>query len=56
MKALGKGSIASIVQVGLLIASWVLWIAFVAWSITALAYLVFIAMVLAISSSNYRAA
>lgn len=42
MKALGKGSIASIVQVGLSIAWIVLWMAFIAWSVVAVSYFVFI--------------
>ena len=42
MKALGKGSIASIVQVGLSIARIVLWVLFVAWGVVAAGYLVLI--------------
>ncbi|MEZ5959652.1 MAG: DUF2975 domain-containing protein [Hyphomonadaceae bacterium] len=42
MKALGKGSIASIVQVGLSIAWIVLWVFFIAWAVAAMSYLVFI--------------
>ncbi len=45
MKALGKGSIASIVQVGLRIAWIILWIAAVGWLVGALAYLVVLAMI-----------
>jgi hypothetical protein len=45
MKALGKGSIASIVEVGLLIATIVLWIAFAALLICLLAYAAFMGMV-----------
>ncbi len=45
MKALGKGSIASIVQVGLSIARIVLWVALIAWSVAALAYLVLMILV-----------
>lgn len=42
MKALGKGSIASIVQIGLMIAWIALWVAFIAWALAALAYCVFL--------------
>ncbi len=42
MKALGKGSIASIVHIGLLIAWIALWIAFIAWALAALAYFLFL--------------
>ena len=42
MKALGKGSIASIVQVGLSFAWIVLWVVFIAWAAVAVSYLVFI--------------
>ena len=42
MKALGKGSIASIVQVGLSIAAVVLWVLFAVWAAAAVGYLVFI--------------
>lgn len=42
MKALGKGSIASIVQIGLSIARIVLWVAFIAWALAAVAYFIFI--------------
>lgn len=45
MKALGKGSIASIVQVGLSIAWVVLWVALAIWAAAALAYLVFMLLV-----------
>ena len=45
MKALGKGSIASIVQVGLSIAWFVLWAALIAWSVAAFAYLVLLVSV-----------
>lgn len=47
MKALGKGSIASIVQVGLSIAWIVLWIALTAWAVAALSYLVLMLLVVA---------
>jgi hypothetical protein len=47
MKALGKGSIASIVQIGLSVAWWLLWIMFAAWAVAALAYAVFMGMVAA---------
>jgi len=42
MKTLGKGSIASIVQVGLSIAWIVLWVVFIAWAAVAASYLVFV--------------
>jgi hypothetical protein len=42
MKALGKGSIASIVQIGLSIAWIALWVVFLAWAAIAISYLVFI--------------
>ncbi|MEZ5957664.1 MAG: DUF2975 domain-containing protein [Hyphomonadaceae bacterium] len=42
MKALGKGSIASIVQIGLSFAWVVLWALFIAWALAAASYLVFI--------------
>ena len=42
MKALGKGSIASIVQFGLSVAWIVLWVLFIAWAAVAVSYLVFI--------------
>lgn len=45
MKALGKGSIASIVQVGLIIAWWVLAVVMVIWALIALAYTCFMIMV-----------
>ncbi len=45
MKALGKGSIASIVQIGLSIAWWLLWVAFAAWAVATIAYAVFMGMV-----------
>lgn len=45
MKALGKGSIASIVQVGLSVAWVVLWVVLAIWAAAALAYLVFMALV-----------
>ena len=47
MKALGKGSIASIVQIGLSIAWVVLWVAFAIWAAAALAYLAFMLLVTA---------
>jgi hypothetical protein len=45
MKALGKGSIASIIQVGLMIAWWALWIAAAAVSVGAIAYGVILALI-----------
>jgi hypothetical protein len=45
MKALGKGSIASIVQIGLSIAWWVLILTTVAWALITLAYAFFMVMV-----------
>jgi hypothetical protein len=42
MKALGKGSIASIVQIGLSIARIVLWAVFAAWAAIAVGYLGFV--------------
>jgi len=42
MKTLGKGSIASIVQIGLSFAWIVLWTLFIAWAVAAVSYLVFI--------------
>lgn len=47
MKALGKGSIASIVEVGLTIAWIVLWVAFACWAAAMLSYGVFMALVTA---------
>lgn len=45
MKALGKGSIASIVEVGLTIAWIILWVAFGAWALAMVGYGVFMALV-----------
>ena len=45
MKALGKGSIASIVEVGLTIAWIILWVAFGLWALAMLGYGVFMALV-----------
>jgi hypothetical protein len=45
MKALGKGSIASIVQVGLLVAWWALWLAAAVWALLTVAYAVFMLLV-----------
>jgi hypothetical protein len=45
MKALGKGSIASIVEVGLTIAWIILWVAFGLWALSMLGYGVFMALV-----------
>lgn len=42
MKALGKGSIASIVQIGLSVAWIVLWAVFIAWAAVSISYLVFV--------------
>jgi hypothetical protein len=44
MKALGKGSVASIVQVGLSIARWVLLVAAVLWAAATLAYAIFMGL------------
>jgi hypothetical protein len=45
MKALGKGSIASIIEVGLTIAWIILWVAFGLWALAMLGYGVFMALV-----------
>lgn len=45
MKALGKGSVASIVRVGLMIAWWALWLAAAALVLTAIAYGVVLVLV-----------
>lgn len=45
MKALGKGSVASIVQVGLSVAWWALWIAAAVWAALTIGYALFMILV-----------
>lgn len=45
MKALGKGSVASIVQIGLSVAWWALWIATAVWGVLMISYAVFMLLV-----------